>query len=317
MRPRWRRAAGLGVLGAVCLPAPAQTPPFVRSYAELKSASASGFGWQGVGPMCSQGGLGFTAAEAACGYFVPATGWSFNGEARCETAYGRSRVDVTGSAWPPADRNGLGVNSEWRDIWTIGGHTGSGRVTVSFERQFVLSGNPSTISYTLQLLVEGAQHLEQLTAPPVPPEGTLTVPAVGFTFGVTPIHVAATQGTWGVNDTRMLAELNWQPFIPALTRSVALTSLVRIGAIRVEKFNEAAQEWEPVTDFTLTAASGTDPRCVACPADVNCSHDLTVQDIFDFLAAYFAGEPAGDFNGVGGWSVQDIFDFLAAYFAGC
>ena len=54
-----------------------------------------------------------------------------------------------------------------------------------------------------------------------------------------------------------------------------------------------------------------------CPADINCSGTLTVQDIFDFLAAYFAGEPAGDFNGVGGLTVQDIFDFLAAYFSGC
>jgi hypothetical protein len=42
-----------------------------------------------------------------------------------------------------------------------------------------------------------------------------------------------------------------------------------------------------------------------------------VQDIFDFLAGWFAGNPAADFNGVGGITVQDIFDFLAAWFAGC
>jgi hypothetical protein len=42
-----------------------------------------------------------------------------------------------------------------------------------------------------------------------------------------------------------------------------------------------------------------------------------VQDIFDFLAAYFGGEAGGDFNAVGGVTVQDIFDFLAAYFTGC
>jgi hypothetical protein len=44
---------------------------------------------------------------------------------------------------------------------------------------------------------------------------------------------------------------------------------------------------------------------------------VTVQDIFDFLAAYFAGDTRADFNGAGGITVQDIFDFLAAYFAGC
>ena len=60
----------------------------------------------------------------------------------------------------------------------------------------------------------------------------------------------------------------------------------------------------------------TPPSC--CPADFNHSGPPpTVQDIFDFLAAYFAGDTAADFNRVGGLSVQDIFDFLAAYFTGC
>jgi hypothetical protein len=54
-----------------------------------------------------------------------------------------------------------------------------------------------------------------------------------------------------------------------------------------------------------------------CAADFNCSGAVTVQDIFDFLAAFFAGQPLADFNGVSGHSVQDIFDFLADYFAGC
>jgi len=42
-----------------------------------------------------------------------------------------------------------------------------------------------------------------------------------------------------------------------------------------------------------------------------------VQDIFDFLTAYFAGNASADFNGVGGVSVQDIFDFITAYFSFC
>jgi hypothetical protein len=54
-----------------------------------------------------------------------------------------------------------------------------------------------------------------------------------------------------------------------------------------------------------------------CPADFNENGTATVQDIFDFLAAYFAGTPGADFNGTGGITVQDIFDFLAAYFTGC
>jgi hypothetical protein len=59
------------------------------------------------------------------------------------------------------------------------------------------------------------------------------------------------------------------------------------------------------------------PPVATCPADFNHSGVASVQDIFDFLAAYFAGDPRADFNASGVISVQDIFDFLAAYFAGC
>jgi hypothetical protein len=54
-----------------------------------------------------------------------------------------------------------------------------------------------------------------------------------------------------------------------------------------------------------------------CAADFNRSGVVSVQDIFDFLAAYFAGDLRADFNGSGANSVQDIFDFLAAYFVNC
>jgi hypothetical protein len=56
---------------------------------------------------------------------------------------------------------------------------------------------------------------------------------------------------------------------------------------------------------------------VNCPADINSSGGLEVQDIFDFLNLWFAGDCRADFNGAGGLSVQDIFDFLSAWFAGC
>ncbi len=54
-----------------------------------------------------------------------------------------------------------------------------------------------------------------------------------------------------------------------------------------------------------------------CRPDFNNSGSLTVQDIFDFLTAYFSGDPRADFNGAGGITVQDIFDYLSAYFGGC
>jgi len=56
---------------------------------------------------------------------------------------------------------------------------------------------------------------------------------------------------------------------------------------------------------------------VACIADFNDDGAISVQDIFDFLAGYFASSPRADVNGSGGLGVQDIFDFLSAYFAMC
>jgi glycosylphosphatidylinositol phospholipase D len=57
-------------------------------------------------------------------------------------------------------------------------------------------------------------------------------------------------------------------------------------------------------------------RPAPCVPDFNMSGGLEVQDIFDYLNAWFAGDPRADFNG-GGLAVQDIFDFLNAWFAGC
>lgn len=67
-------------------------------------------------------------------------------------------------------------------------------------------------------------------------------------------------------------------------------------------------------DIGAYEVGGATPPCIA---DFNGSGGLSVQDIFDFLAGYFAGDPRADVNGVGGLSVQDVFDFLAAYFEGC
>jgi probable HAF family extracellular repeat protein len=54
-----------------------------------------------------------------------------------------------------------------------------------------------------------------------------------------------------------------------------------------------------------------------CPSDFNHDGSTTVQDIFDFLAAYFSQDTRADFNADHAISVQDIFDYLAAYFTGC
>ncbi len=65
---------------------------------------------------------------------------------------------------------------------------------------------------------------------------------------------------------------------------------------------------------SCNAVGNTTTPC--CKADFNQSGSVSVQDIFDYLAAWFAGNAQADING-GGLGVQDIFDFLSAWFAGC
>jgi formylglycine-generating enzyme len=54
-----------------------------------------------------------------------------------------------------------------------------------------------------------------------------------------------------------------------------------------------------------------------CRGDFNGVGGISVQDIFDFLAAWNARLASADFNGVDGVTVQDIFDFLARWSEGC
>lgn len=56
---------------------------------------------------------------------------------------------------------------------------------------------------------------------------------------------------------------------------------------------------------------------IICPADYNGDTHVNVQDIFDFLTGWFAGDIAADWNADGHIVVQDIFDYLTAWFAGC
>lgn len=72
-----------------------------------------------------------------------------------------------------------------------------------------------------------------------------------------------------------------------------------------------------VSGVTLCNAAGNRVT-PCCRADYNQQSGVTVQDVFDFLSAWFAGNPWADFtaNGVGTPSVQSIFDYLNAWFAG-
>jgi hypothetical protein len=70
---------------------------------------------------------------------------------------------------------------------------------------------------------------------------------------------------------------------------------------------------------SATCNTGGSNTLPCCHADFNKSLTLEVQDIFDFLNAWFAGSrfaiTAGD-GATGALAVQNIFDFLNAWFAG-
>lgn len=66
-----------------------------------------------------------------------------------------------------------------------------------------------------------------------------------------------------------------------------------------------------------SACDPTGNPVTCCPANFNRSGGVDVQDLFDFLASYFAMQPRADFNASGDISVQDVFTFLAEFFAGC
>ncbi len=56
-----------------------------------------------------------------------------------------------------------------------------------------------------------------------------------------------------------------------------------------------------------------------CRADFNHVNGLSIQDIFDYLNAWFAGSLTTDTenNGAGPLTIQSIFNFLNLWFAGC
>lgn len=61
--------------------------------------------------------------------------------------------------------------------------------------------------------------------------------------------------------------------------------------------------------------SGNPITC--CIANFNQMDGVTVQDLFDYLDAWFTLAPAANLNGDTNVTVQDLFDYLDAWFAGC
>lgn len=71
----------------------------------------------------------------------------------------------------------------------------------------------------------------------------------------------------------------------------------------------------PMLTACNTSINATTP---CCHADFNKQAGVTIQDVFDFLTAWFAGDSFANIsnNGVGTPTVQSVFDYLTVWFAG-
>ena len=69
-----------------------------------------------------------------------------------------------------------------------------------------------------------------------------------------------------------------------------------------------------VDDFLIVNPTCSRPPC---SADFNGDGNVSVTDIFDYLAAYFNTSASADFDHNGSVTVTDIFNFLAVYFIPC
>jgi hypothetical protein len=145
---------------------------------------------------------------------------------------------------------------------------------------------------------------------------TVTAANIGVTLGAVNVPF-----TFSYNAAMMKATLTFSSPLTAGTYNVTISDAI------VATGNSKHLDGELATNTAAALPSGDgDPlgpsmftftvNGAPCAVDFNHNGTVEVQDIFDFLNAWFAGNPAADFNG-GGLSVQDIFDFLNAWFVGC
>ncbi len=90
-----------------------------------------------------------------------------------------------------------------------------------------------------------------------------------------------------------------------------------VGAGKVLSYAQAIRYQVIVTGACGSPATSTPAQLTLCTADYNCDQATTIQDIFDYLAGFFASDNRADFDHVNGVNVSDIFSFLGSWFNGC
>jgi hypothetical protein len=145
--------------------------------------------------------------------------------------------------------------------------------------------------------------------------------------GIGTPDVAADTGLW-VADTSGAVQLVAHKAMPfALGPGDVRTPSVVGYRVLYTRPQPASRKWFLDDGRLLTSMIFTDQTSallllhvdppVLCRADFNNDGDDTLQDLFDYLGAWFAQQPTADIDGQGGVTVLDLFEFLAAWFAGC
>jgi len=170
---------------------------------------------------------------------------------------------------------------------------------------------PQTVTITLRTDVNPGGEFDSVPSEVILESWTTDLPVVGWTPQLITFDsnahppLAAGQKYWFV------AESNLGPFI----------NPVWVWSAQGNEFTATTDgpgtPWEGGFGAAIGIRVDGTPTQPPCAADFNHSGEVTVQDIFDFLAAYFGNGPAADVNNSGDITVQDIFDFLALYFTGC
>jgi hypothetical protein len=110
---------------------------------------------------------------------------------------------------------------------------------------------------------------------------------------------------------------NFDLFITPPTPAATMGACCRGSTCAVESSDTCTGAGTSYAGASTTCNVPGNYTAPCCKADFNRNGTIEVQDIFDFLNAWFASDPRCDINSSGGVEIQDIFDFLNAWFAGC
>ena len=278
----------------------------------------SGLGYvPGTGNMLyiNQGNHHFVETSAAAG--VKQAGWAWGTVAADFRNMGRLDIAAT-NGWQEASYNGLflsdptvlflnnGDGTFASDAATCGVlQNGQGRGMVTFDydndgRQDILiltNGGPMTL-YHNDLTGPNTHYLRVFLST----RGSKGIAPNGYGAHVTLTTSSGSQHRWISGGSNYLSQSE-------LSAHFGLGAATTATQLRVDWPNGTSTiQTNVIVDRTMTVRS--------CTADFNDDGQITVQDIFDFLTAWFAHSPQATVHG-GPLGVQNIFDFLGDWFKKC